>query len=372
MIYLDHAATTPVNPEALKAAWPWLTREYGNASSHHELGYRASAALEDARMRVARKLNCRTSEITFTSGGTEGANLGIIGLALANPRGKHIVTSPTEHNAVLQSVDYLKRIHGFEVSMLPVDSQGNVTAEALRSVLRADTTLVTLMAANNEVGTLHDLASLIPTAHEVGALFHTDAVQVADWQAVDIAELGIDALSISGHKFGAPKGSGALFVRGRLAIEPVIHGGGQEFGRRSGTENVAWAVALATALEQMNVSREEQERVASLRDEFIKSVLAISPKVSLTGNPKQRLANIASFVVEGVSGESILLALEERGVICSSGSACAAGDDKPSHVLTAMGYAPDVALSAIRFSLGHETTAEDLQTACSALQEFIG
>jgi cysteine desulfurase len=371
MIYLDHAATTPVNPEALKAAWPWLTTEYGNASSHHELGYRASAALEDARMRVARKLNCRTSEVTFTSGGTESDNLGIIGLALANPRGKHIVTAPTEHNAVLQAVDYLQRLHGFDVTYLPVDEQGNVAAEHLRSALRPDTTLVTLMAANNEVGTLHDLETLIPIAHESGALFYTDAVQLADWLPIDVVALGVDALSISGHKFGAPKGSGALFVRGRLALEPMIHGGGQEFGRRSGSENVAWAVALATALEQTDVSIEEQERVAMLRDEFISSVLSIDPRISLTGNPQERLANIASFVVEGVSGESMLLALEERGVICSSGSACAAGDDKPSHVLTAMGYEPDLALTAIRFSLGHETTAEDLQVACAALQDFL-
>ena len=371
MIYLDHAATTPVNPEALKAAWPWLTNEFGNASSHHELGYRASAALEDARMRVARKLNCRTSEVTFTSGGTESDNLGIIGLALANPRGKHIVTAPTEHNAVLQAVDYLQRLHGFEVTFVPVDSQGNVTADDLRSALRSDTTVVTFMAANNEVGTVHDLATLVPIAHESGALFHTDAVQVVDWQPIDVAELGVDALSISGHKFGAPKGSGALFTRGRLAIEPVIHGGGQEFGRRSGTENAAWAVALATALEQTNVSIEEQVRVAMLRDDFITSVLAIDPRISLTGNPQERLANVASFVVEGVSGESMLLALEERGVICSSGSACAAGDDKPSHVLTAMGYAPDLALTAIRFSLGHETTAENLQVACAALLDFL-
>jgi len=371
MIYLDHAATTPVNPEALKAAWPWLTTEYGNASSHHELGYRASAGLEDARMRVARKLNCRTSEVTFTSGGTESDNLGIIGLALANPRGRHIVTAPTEHNAVLQAVDYLQRLHGFDVTYLSVDEQGNLDADALHSALRTDTTLVTLMAANNEVGTLHDLASLIPIAHEAGALFHTDAVQVADWLPIDVVAIGVDALSISGHKFGAPKGSGALFVRGRLALEPVLHGGGQEFGHRSGTENVAWAVALATALEQTNVSTVERERVAMLRDEFITSVLAIDSRISLTGNPQERLVNIASFVVEGVSGESMLLALDERGVICSSGSACAAGDDKPSHVLTAMGYEPDLALTAIRFSLGHETTAENLQVACAALQDFL-
>lgn len=371
MIYLDHAATTPVNPEALKAAWPWLTSEYGNASSHHELGYRASAALEDARMRVARKLNCRTSEITFTSGGTESDNLGIIGLALANPRGKHIVTSPTEHNAVLQTVDYLHRIHGFEVSLLPVDSQGHLTVDNFRSALRPDTTLVTLMAANNEVGTIHDLVTLVPIAHEHGALFHTDAVQLAGWQAIDVVALDVDALSISGHKFGAPKGSGVLFTRGRLAIEAVIHGGGQEFGRRSGTENVAWAVALATALEQTNVSTEENLRVANLRDEFTAQVLAISPRVALTGNPQVRLASIASFVVEGVSGESMLLALEERGVICSSGSACAAGSDKPSHVLTAMGYSADLALTALRFSLGHDTTAEDLQAACAVLREYL-
>jgi cysteine desulfurase len=369
MIYLDNAATTPVNPAALQAAWPWLTGEFGNPSSTHELGHRASVALEQARSSVAKFFNARPAEITFTAGGTESDNLAIIGLALANPRGKHIVSASTEHEAVLAAIDYLERVHGFETTWVKLDEFGQV--QNLEASLRHDTTLVSLMIANNEIGTLHDIAELAAAAHSVGALFHTDAVQAVGWVDLDFKKLGVDALSISGHKFGAPKGSGAIVFRAGAHAEPLIHGGGQESGLRSGTENVAWAVALATALEALTPTGREAERVTKLRDDFISEVLSEVSNAKLTGHPQNRLPSIASFTLEGVSGEAVLLELERRNVIVSSGSACAAGSDEPSHVLVALGIEPDTARTAVRFSFSHDTSAEDLQQAVIALKESV-
>lgn len=369
MIYLDNAATTPPSPEAMKAAWPWLSSEFGNASSHHELGHRASVALQQSRETLANFLGCRSSEIVFTSGGTESDNLGIIGLALAYPRGRHIVTSPTEHEAVLASVDYLQRMHGFDVTYVAVDHTGSISLNELRAAMRSDTTLVTLMIGNNEVGTTHPIPEFSTIAHEFGALFHCDAVQGVGWTPINVKELGVDALSISGHKIHAPKGIGALYVNISLSIEPLIHGGGQEFGRRSGTENVAWAVALATAVTAL--AHVDKEKISVLRDNFIAGVLQSIPRARLTGHPTHRLAHVASFVFDGVSGESVLVALEERGVLCSSGSACAAGSDEPSHVLLAMGFDPDLAKTAVRFSFSHSTTSQELNKAQLILCEYF-
>jgi len=373
MIYLDNAATTPVRTEALQAAWPWLTNDFGNPSSTHELGNRASNALDGARERVAHWFGARGSEIIFTSGGTESDNLGIIGLALANPRGKHLVSAKTEHEAVLAAIGHLERVHGFEVTWLDLDDLGSIVdgVNGLVKALRADSTLVSLMVGNNEIGTIHPIAELAEAAHSVGALFHTDAVQAVGWVDLNVESLGVDALSISGHKFGAPKGSGALYLRGRTKLEPLIHGGGQEQDLRSGTENVAWAVALATALELLPPVEAEARRVAALRDTFILQVLEAAPNALPTGHPTARLASIASFCFVGVSGESVLVELESRGIICSSGSACAAGSDEPSHVLVAIGVEPEVAQSAVRFSLSHETTEQALETAVVALSESL-
>jgi cysteine desulfurase len=370
-LYLDNAATTPVNPGALNAAWPFLTTEFGNASSTHELGEQAAAALADARSRVADALGARAAEIVFTSGGTEGDNMAIVGLALANPRGQHIVSARTEHEAVLASLEYLERVHGFEVTWLDVARDASLSPADLEAALRDDTTLVTLMMANNEVGTIHPIRQLAERAHRRGALFHTDAVQALGWLTVDVRELGVDALTFSGHKIGAPKGSGAVYVRSGLAIEPLLHGGGQEGDRRSGTENVAWAVALATALELLPESDTEGPRVAQLRDEFIDHVLSTVPEARLTGSAQDRLASIASFTLAGVGGEAILLELERRGVIVSSGSACAAGRDDPSHVLMACGFSEDEARTSVRFSLSHSTTGDDLARAARALSESV-
>ena len=367
MIYLDNAATTPVRAEALQAAWPWLTSEFGNPSSKHEMGNRASGALLGARATVAAWLDCRPREVIFTAGGTEGDNLAIMGLALANPRGRHIVSARSEHEAVLASIDALVRLHNFEVSWVPLSAAGEVTLADVSASLRPDTTLVTLMLANNEIGTIHAIAAIAELAHAVGALMHTDAVQAGGWLDTRVTALGVDALTLSGHKLGAPKGSGILYVRGGLALEPILHGGGQEFERRSGTENVAWAVAFATAISLLADPTWEGPRVAELRDGFIASVLEAVPRAELTGPETNRHPGIASFTFAGLNGETLLLELEERDVIVSSGSACAAGKTDPSHVLIAIGREPDIAQTSVRFSLSHATTAEELQQAQVAL-----
>lgn len=374
MLYLDAAATSPVRREALEAAWPYLTGSFGNPSSHHSLGEPAAAALDEARRRVAAVLGMRRSDITFTAGGTEAANLAIKGLALAAPRGRHLVTSPIEHEAVLASIEHLRQAHGFDVSFVEVGAEGQVTARALRAVLREDTTLVSLAHADNEIGAVTDVRALAEATHEVGALLHTDAVQSAGW--LDLRGLGADAVSISGHKVGAPKGIGAAAIRGRLPVEPLIHGGGQENGRRSGTENVAFAVALATALELADAEREAAAgRIAKLRDAFIARVLGAREEVLLTGpgveTPGERLPGHASFCFPGISGESVLLDLEQRGVVASSGSACAAGSDEPSHVLTALGIPAEVAQTAVRFTLGPGVTAEQMDTAAHAVEQVL-
>ena len=370
-VYLDNSATTPVNPAALNAAWPFLTNEFGNASSTHEFGERAALALADARSRVAEFLGARASDVVFTSGGTEGDNLAIIGLALANPRGKHLVSARTEHEAVLASLEFLTRVHGYEVTWLDVSRDGSVSLTDLEAALRDDTTLVTLMMANNEVGTCHPVREMVALAHARGALFHTDAVAAVGWLPIDVRDLGVDALTLSGHKIGAPKGSGAVFVRSGLAIEPLLHGGGQETDRRSGTENVTWAVALATALGLLPEIQTAGPRVARLRDDFIARVLSTVPAARLTGSADDRVASIASFTLAGVGGETVLLELEQRGVIVSSGSACAAGRDDPSHVLMACGFTEDEARTSVRFSLSHHTTADELDRAARALAEAV-
>ncbi|WP_159621455.1 cysteine desulfurase family protein [Ruania rhizosphaerae] len=412
-LYLDAAATTPMRREALEAMWPYLTGEFGNPSSHHGVGERAAAGLSGARRSVAAVLGGRASEVTFTSGGTEGANLAIKGLALANPRGRHLVTAAIEHEAVLESVDYLRRVHGFEVSMVPVTREGVVTPDSLRAVLREDTTLVSVALANNEIGTVQDIAALSAVAHDAGALMHTDAVQAAGWLSLDVRALGVDALSLSGHKVGAGKGIGVVFLRGRLAVEPVLHGGGQERDRRSGTENVAGAVAMGVALALAESGREERvAQVGAAMAAFTADVLTQVPTARLTGPSHVRddagpaaaphipadqaaarpdaqadettppphsqaeatsarvggsavgrvgrLPNHASFCFPGVSGEAVLLELERRGVISSSGSACAAGSDEPSHVLLACGIEPEVAQTSVRFTAGGEVSGDQL------------
>jgi len=375
VIYLDNAATTPVRREALEAMWPFLTGNFGNPSSHHHVGEAAAAALKQARQSVARSLGARAGDVVFTSGGTESDNLAIKGLALGNLDTEapgHLITTAIEHEAVLETVDYLHRLHGFEVTLLPTDAHGRVRADDLRESLRPNTRLVSVHYANNEVGTVQPLAELAGIARAAGARFHTDAVQAGGWLPLDVTALGVDALSLSGHKLGAPPGIGALFVRGRLPLEPLLHGGGQERGKRSGTENVAGAVAFAVALElSLRERSETAERVARLRDEFIATVLRRSPTARLTGHPTERLPGTASFVFPGTSGEAVLLELERRGIVCSSGSACAAGSSEPSHVLTAMGFAAEVAQTAVRFTLSASSSADEVALAAASVHDAV-
>ena len=374
MIYLDAAATTPVRREALEAMWPYLTGAFGNPSSHHSLGDQAARALKAARERVAAVLACRPNEIIFTSGGTEADNLALKGIALANPRGRRILTTAIEHEAVLASCDYLLRHHGFTVTYLPVDGTARLTTSALEAALQQypDTTLVSVMLANNEVGTIEPIAELAAVAHAVGVPFHTDAVQACGGLPLRVPDLGADAITLSGHKLGAPKGIGALYLRSRVPVEPVLHGGGQERTRRSGTENVAGAVAFATALEL--TAAELPTRIpalSALRDQLIHGVLAAVPEAILTGHPTERLPNNASFCFPRTSGEAVLLQLEERGILCSSGSACAAGSDEPSHVLTAMGYGREIAQTAVRFTLNHDTTTAQIDETIARTREAV-
>jgi cysteine desulfurase len=372
MLYLDAAATSAVRREVLEAMWPYLTGDFGNPSSHHTVGESAARALADARATVAAWLGCRPSDVVFTSGGTEADNLAVKGIALATPRGRHIVTTPIEHEAVLESVDHLRRIHGFDVTFVDVDTTGLVDPDTFAAALRDDTTLATVMLANNEVGTVQPVAELAALARTRGIPFHTDAVQAAGWLELDTASLGVDALSISGHKLGAPKGIGALFVRGRMPLEPVIHGGGQERGRRSGTENVAGAVGLAAAIRLAETGRQARfDAAAAARDAFVAAVLARVPRARLTGHPTVRLPATASFVFPGTSGESVLLELERRGIVSSSGSACAAGSDEASHVLLALGFEEEIAQTAVRFSWGPEVGASELIPVADAVADAV-
>jgi cysteine desulfurase len=372
VIYLDSAATTAIRRDVLEAMWPALTAEYGNPSSSHELGRTAAVMLEDARVAVAEVLGARASEVIFTSGGTESDNLAIKGLALANPRGRHIVISSVEHPAVVEACHYLERFHGFEVSLVGVDPTGLVSSEDAAAAVRRDTTLVSVMYANNEVGSIQPIAHIARIARESGALSHTDAVQAAGSLDIAVGPLEVDALSISGHKLGAPKGVGALWLRGGIPIEPLLHGGGQERGRRSGTQNVAGAVGLAKALTMAESARRESTlHQVAIRDGFIARVLSTIPAARLTGPAVLRLPSHASFTFGGTSGEAIVLELERQGILASSGSACAAGRDDPSPVLLAMGVRAEVAQTAVRFTFDATAGDEQFSDVAAALQAAV-
>lgn len=372
MFYLDRAATTPVRREVLEVMWPYLTGVFGNPSSTHGVGDEAARGLAAARAAVAGVLGCRPAEVVFTTGGTEGANTAIKGIALAAPRGRRVVTSAIEHEAVLESCAYLARFHDFDVTVLPVGPDGRVDPAALRAALRADTTLVSIAHADNEIGTVQDVPALAAVAHEVGARFHTDAVQSAPWLPIGLGALGVDALSLSGHKLGAPKGTGVLAVRSGVPLEPLLHGGGQERGRRSGTEDVAGAVAVATALGlAAETVRSGEGTATTVRDAVLDGVLAAVPGAFVTGSREHRLPGHASFCFPGVNGETVLLELEQRDVVSSSGSACAAGSTEASHVLTALGIPEDVARTALRLTFDGALTSDDVPAVVGAVADAV-
>lgn len=367
--YLDAAATAPLRPEARAAMLEAFDAGQANPSSVHAPGYRAKAIVDAARSEVASVFGATSAEVIFTSGGTEANNLAIIGLALANPRGRHLVTTPIEHPSVIESCRFLERVFDFEVTFVAVDEHGLVDPASVAAVLRDDTTLVSVGLANGEIGTVQRVPEIAALARERGAPVHTDAVQAAAGLPVSFgsARFGdaawpgdaVDAMSIASHKFGGPQGVGALLVRRHLALEPVLHGGGQEGGARSGTHNVAGVAGCAAALRAAtsDVGSRALELMRS-RDELVARVLADVPGAQLTGHPTERLPGHASFVVAGTSGESMLVALDAAGFAVSSASACAAGKDEPSPTLLAMGFDPDLARTAIRITLP-ETLGDD-------------
>ncbi|MBC7225181.1 MAG: aminotransferase class V-fold PLP-dependent enzyme, partial [Anaerolineae bacterium] len=341
IIYLDHAATTPVDPRVVETMLPYWTEQYGNPSSIYSLGRAAARAMEEARETVAGILHCEPREVIFTSCGTESDNLAIRGVAFARRaagKGNHIITSSVEHHAVGHTVEQLVKHFGFEATFLPVDQYGVVDPDEVRKAIRKDTVLISIMYANNEIGTIEPIAEIGAIAREHGIPFHTDAVQAGGALSLDVNALNVDLLSLSAHKFYGPKGVGVLYARRGVSFWPMQTGGGQERRRRAGTENVPYIVGLATALRLAYEELEEHNaRLIRLRDRLIQGVLERIPDSQLTGHPTNRLPNSASFVFRGIEGESILLNLDMEGICASSGSACTSASLEPSHVLLALG-----------------------------------
>jgi len=375
LIYMDHAATTPVDPRVLAAMLPYFGEKFGNPSSIYSLGREGASALQQAREQVASILNCTPHEVYFTSGGTEADNMAIRGVALAQRERRqahHIITSAIEHHAVLHTCEWLERHLGFEITYLPVDRYALVDPETVKAAIRDDTALITIMYANNEVGTIEPIADIAHIARERQIPFHTDAVQAAGFLSLDVEELGVSLLSLAAHKFYGPKGIGVLYIKRGTPFVPAQTGGSQERGRRAGTENVASAVGLATALSLAHEQREaESARLRKLRERLIDGLTGAIPDCELTGHPTCRLPNSASFVIKFVEGESILLSLDMEGIAASSGSACTSGSLEASHVLTAMGFPPEVAHGSLRLTLGRTTTESDVDKVSHVLPTIV-
>jgi cysteine desulfurase len=372
-IYLDHAATTPLRREALEAMLPFLTGEYGNPSSLHGPGRRARAGLDGAHERVARAIGAEPREIVFTAGGTESNNLAIKGAAWAGKaRGHRIITTAVEHHSVGHTVRYLEKF-GFEIVEVPVDRYGRVDPDAIEAAITPKTVLVTVMLANNEVGTIQPVAEIAAMVHRhKGILVHSDAVQAAPYLPIDVAALDVDLLSLAAHKFEGPKGTGALYIRHGTNILAQEHGGAQERYRRAGTENVAGAVGMGVAFElAVSEQTETAIRLAELRERLASALRGLSD-FEETGRLAERLPGLASFLARGLDGAAVTTALDLAGLACSTGSACVTGSTEVSHVLTAMGYPEDEARGALRFSLGRETTAEEIDEAARLVARTIG
>lgn len=372
-IYLDHNATTPVDPEVVEAMLPYLGGGFGNASSVHSFGREAKVALENAREQIAAIIGCESSEFYFTSGGTESDNLAVQGVARnLRSRKNHLIVGATEHHAVLEPAEHLAQKEGFELDLLPVDTDGFADPEKLASLLTDKTALVSVMHGNNETGTIQRIAALTGVTRERNVLFHTDAVQSVGKVKVNVKELGVDLLSLTAHKIYGPKGIGGLFVRQGVKIAPVFYGGSHEKKRRPGTENVAGAVALAKTLEIAERCREEDyDRLKKLADFFIDKVTSQVPDVALNGPREERVPQTVNLSFSGIEGESILLSLDMEGIACSSGSACTSGATEPSHVLVAMNKPKVEAQGAIRFSLGRSTTREQMDYVIEKLPPVV-
>jgi cysteine desulfurase len=376
VVYLDHAATTPVDPRVVEAMQPYWSHVYGNTSSIHSVGRAALKALDEARRTVADILSCHPTEVVFTGCGTESDNLAVRGATIAGQRSgrRHIITTPIEHHAVGATVEQLDEMFDFDVTIVPVDGDGRVNPDdiARAITLRPDTALISVMYANNEVGTIQPIAEIGKIAKAKGIPFHTDAVQAGGALDLSVDKLGVDLLALSAHKFYGPKGVGVLYIRRGTELVPALTGGGHERGQRPGTVNVAEIVGLATALKLAQESREsENARVSRLRNKLVAGVLERVPDVRLTGHPTERLPNSASLAFKGVDGESILLALDLEGICVSTGSACTTGETEPSFVLKAMGLPREWAIGSVRMTLGHATTEVEVEQVLQVLPEVV-
>lgn len=373
-VYLDYSASTPLDPAAAEAMRPYLSAHYGNASSAHAQGRAAEAAIEDARERIARLLHCQPAEVVFTSGGTESDNLALRGGALAQRQrtgANRVITTHVEHAAISKTAVQLAEWHGFEATFVDVDHEARPLPAGVEAAADG-AALVSLMHANNEVGTVSDLAPLSALAHAQGALFHTDAVQAGGQLALDVQALGVDMLSLSAHKFYGPKGAGLLYVREGVPLIPTQTGGSHEHGLRAGTSNTAGIVGMVVALERaMAELPARTAHYSARRDQLIDGILSAIPGAHLTGHPIERLPNHASFVFEGVDGNLLLMHLDARGVMASSGSACKTGNPEPSEVLLAMGYPRDLAMAGLRLTVGLSTTKAEVEAAILATAESV-
>jgi cysteine desulfurase len=372
MIYMDYNATTPLDKRVLEKMMPYLTQIYSNPSSIYKFAQQAKGAVEEARKKVADLLSSEVDEIIFTSGGTESNNTAIKGIAFFHQdKGKHIITSQIEHHAVINPCKFLEKL-GFEVTYLRVDEYGVVDLEELRRSIRKDTILVSIMYANNEVGTIQPIKEIAKICKEKQVLFHTDAVQAVGKIPVDVKELGVDLLSLSSHKLYGPKGVGALYVRKGIKFDPLLHGGHHEKNRRAGTENVAGIVGLGEAAKiAQEEMAEEEKKIKVLRDKLEEGIKAKIPEVKVNGHPQERLYNTLNVCIKYIEGESILINLDFEGICASSGSACTSGSLEPSHVLLAMGIPPEVAHGSLRFSLGKHNTEEDINKVLEVLPPII-
>jgi cysteine desulfurase len=371
-VYLDHSATTPVHPDVVEAMLPFFTEEYGNASSIHRFGRNARVAVDEAREKVARLLNAQDQEIYFTSGGTEGDNLAIKGVAWAlQDKGNHIITSQVEHEAVLNTCHYLEK-NGFTVTYLPVDQYGMVDPTEVRKAITDKTIIISVMHANNEVGTIQPIAEIGAIAQQQEVLFHTDAVQTVGKMPLDVKALSVDLLSMSGHKFYGPKGVGALYMRKGAKIQPLAHGGHHENWKRAGTENIPGIVGMAKAMEICYQELEVvSKRESQLRDALQKGIQETIEDVRFNGHPTQRLPGSLSACFEALEGEALILSLDLKGVAASTGSACSSGSLEPSHVLKAMGVPIEIAHGSARLTLGRGNTQEEIDYVLEVLPEIV-
>ncbi len=371
-IYFDHAATTPIRPEVIEEMGRCLRHVWGNPSSLHITGVHAMEGIERARVHVAQLLGATPDEIVFTGSGTEADNHALLGVAQSlRDRGDHIITTSIEHHAILHTTDHLEEF-GFRITRLPVDSTGMVDPEAVRAAITGRTILVSIMHANNEIGTIEPISEIGAICRERGVLFHTDAVQTVGHLPINVHRMNIDLLSLSAHKLYGPKGIGALFIREGVKLSSYLHGGGQERGRRASTENVAGIVALGEAARlALTEIENEAAHASSLRDQIIAGILDAVPDVILTGHPTRRLPNSASFCVAGVEGQNLLLDLDEEGFAVSSGSACTSGVSEPSHVLLALGLAPDIARGSLRITVGRGNTDYEVDRLLEVFPQVV-